>query len=48
MAGIKYDAAKEDKYLQEAKQKELLRIEEALQMAAARGMLCVWKVDHVI
>ncbi|XP_041074256.1 vacuolar protein sorting-associated protein 13C-like [Polyodon spathula] len=35
--GIKYDAAKEEKYLQEAKQKELLRIEEALQMAAERG-----------
>ncbi|MGH0128136.1 UNVERIFIED_CONTAM: hypothetical protein FKN15_033577 [Acipenser sinensis] len=35
-ASIKYDAAKEEKYLQEAKQKELLRIEEALQMAAAR------------
>ncbi|MGH0117440.1 UNVERIFIED_CONTAM: hypothetical protein FKN15_034627 [Acipenser sinensis] len=37
-ASIKYDAAKEEKYLREAKQKELLRIEEALQMAAARGI----------
>ncbi|XP_058851035.1 intermembrane lipid transfer protein VPS13C-like isoform X2 [Acipenser ruthenus] len=36
-ASIKYDAAKEEKFLQEAKQKELLRIEEALQIAAARG-----------
>ncbi|KAM3877457.1 intermembrane lipid transfer protein VPS13C [Diretmus argenteus] len=36
-ATIKYDAAKEERYLQEAKQKELLRIEEALQMAARRA-----------
>lgn len=34
---IKYDAAKEERYLQEAKQKELQRIEEALQLAARRG-----------
>ncbi len=34
---IKYDAAKEERYQQEAKQKELQRIEEALQMAAHRG-----------
>ncbi|KAI4872968.1 hypothetical protein NFI96_023652 [Prochilodus magdalenae] len=33
---IKYDAAKEERYLQEAKQKELQRIEEALQLAARR------------
>uniref|UniRef100_A0A6Q2WPX1 Vacuolar protein sorting 13 homolog C n=1 Tax=Esox lucius TaxID=8010 RepID=A0A6Q2WPX1_ESOLU len=33
---IKYDAAKEERYQQEAKQKELQRIEEALQMAARR------------
>ncbi|XP_066557958.1 intermembrane lipid transfer protein VPS13C isoform X2 [Amia ocellicauda] len=33
---IKYDAAKEEKYMQEAKQKELLRIEEALRIAAQR------------
>uniref|UniRef100_A0A3P9AA40 Vacuolar protein sorting 13 homolog C n=1 Tax=Esox lucius TaxID=8010 RepID=A0A3P9AA40_ESOLU len=36
-ATIKYDAAKEERYQQEAKQKELQRIEEALQMAARRG-----------
>uniref|UniRef100_A0A3B3RA21 Vacuolar protein sorting 13 homolog C n=1 Tax=Paramormyrops kingsleyae TaxID=1676925 RepID=A0A3B3RA21_9TELE len=35
-ATIKYDAAKEEKYMQEAKQKELQRIEEALQLAACR------------
>ncbi|XP_076012416.1 intermembrane lipid transfer protein VPS13C isoform X2 [Genypterus blacodes] len=35
-ATIKYDAAKEERYLQENKQKELQRIEEALQMAARR------------
>uniref|UniRef100_A0A8C9TBJ3 Vacuolar protein sorting 13 homolog C n=1 Tax=Scleropages formosus TaxID=113540 RepID=A0A8C9TBJ3_SCLFO len=35
-ATIKYDAAKEEKYIQEAKQKELQRIEEALQMAMRR------------
>lgn len=34
---MKYDAAKEERYQQEAKQKELQRIEEALQMAARRG-----------
>ncbi|CAL8243628.1 unnamed protein product [Lota lota] len=34
---IKYDAAKEERYMQEAKQKELQRIEEALQMAARRA-----------
>uniref|UniRef100_A0AAZ3R4S4 Chorein N-terminal domain-containing protein n=1 Tax=Oncorhynchus tshawytscha TaxID=74940 RepID=A0AAZ3R4S4_ONCTS len=33
-ATIKYDAAKEERYQQEAKQKELQRIEEALLMAA--------------
>uniref|UniRef100_A0A8K9XSJ0 Vacuolar protein sorting 13 homolog C n=1 Tax=Oncorhynchus mykiss TaxID=8022 RepID=A0A8K9XSJ0_ONCMY len=33
---IKYDAAKEERYQQEAKQKELQRIEEALLMAARR------------
>ncbi|KAG7468238.1 hypothetical protein MATL_G00140800 [Megalops atlanticus] len=36
-ATIKYDTAKEEKYTQEAKQKELQRIDEALQMAARRG-----------
>ncbi|KAJ8247515.1 hypothetical protein GJAV_G00247280, partial [Gymnothorax javanicus] len=35
-ATIKYDAAKEEKYVQEAKQKELQRIEDALHMAAHR------------
>ncbi|XP_014875628.1 vacuolar protein sorting-associated protein 13C-like isoform X2 [Poecilia latipinna] len=35
-ATIKYDAAKEERYQQEAKQKELQRIEEALQSAARR------------
>ncbi|XP_026233856.1 vacuolar protein sorting-associated protein 13C isoform X2 [Anabas testudineus] len=35
-ATIKYDAAKEERYQQEAKQRELQRIEEALQMAARR------------
>uniref|UniRef100_A0A4W6CNT0 Vacuolar protein sorting 13 homolog C n=1 Tax=Lates calcarifer TaxID=8187 RepID=A0A4W6CNT0_LATCA len=33
----KFDAAKEERYLQEAKQRELQRIEEALQMAARRA-----------
>ncbi|KAM6058763.1 intermembrane lipid transfer protein VPS13C isoform 2-T2 [Chlamydotis macqueenii] len=33
-ASIKYDAEKEEKYLQDNKQKELARIEEALQKAA--------------
>ncbi|XP_015199108.2 intermembrane lipid transfer protein VPS13C isoform X2 [Lepisosteus oculatus] len=36
-ATVKYDAAKEEKYTQEAKQKELLRIEEALLAAAQKG-----------
>lgn len=34
---LKYDAAKEERYLQETKHRELQRIEEALQMAARRG-----------
>lgn len=33
----KYDAAKEERFQQEAKQKELQRIEGALQTAARRG-----------
>lgn len=37
LAGIKYDAEKEEKYLQDNKQKELARIEEALQKAAEKG-----------
>ncbi|XP_076592336.1 intermembrane lipid transfer protein VPS13C isoform X4 [Chaetodon auriga] len=36
-ATIKYDAAKEERYQQEVKQRELQRIEEALQMAACRA-----------
>nr|XP_021141464.1 vacuolar protein sorting-associated protein 13C [Columba livia] len=36
-ASIKYDAEKEEKYLQDNKQKELLRIEEALRKAAEKG-----------
>lgn len=32
-----YDAAKEERFQQEAKQRELQRIEEALQTAARRG-----------
>ncbi|KAM4592302.1 intermembrane lipid transfer protein VPS13C isoform 6-T6 [Odontesthes bonariensis] len=36
-ATIAYDAAKEERYQQEAKQKELQRIEEALQTAARRA-----------
>uniref|UniRef100_A0A669PLF2 Vacuolar protein sorting 13 homolog C n=1 Tax=Phasianus colchicus TaxID=9054 RepID=A0A669PLF2_PHACC len=36
-ASIKYDAEKEEKYLQDNKQKELTRIEEALQKAAEKG-----------
>ncbi|XP_070763918.1 intermembrane lipid transfer protein VPS13C isoform X2 [Enoplosus armatus] len=35
-ATMKFDAAKEERYQQEAKQRELQRIEEALQMAARR------------
>ncbi|KAJ8412901.1 hypothetical protein AAFF_G00104830 [Aldrovandia affinis] len=34
---IKYDAAKEEKYVQESKQKELQRIDDVLQLAARRG-----------
>ncbi|XP_070809810.1 intermembrane lipid transfer protein VPS13C isoform X2 [Pituophis catenifer annectens] len=36
-ASIKYDAEKEEKYLQDNKQKELSRIEEALQKSAEKG-----------
>ncbi|XP_067298474.1 intermembrane lipid transfer protein VPS13C isoform X7 [Pseudorasbora parva] len=35
-ATIKYDAVKEERYLQEAKQKELQRIEDTLQLVARR------------
>lgn len=37
LLGIKYDAEKEEKSLQDIKQKELSRIEEALQKAAEKG-----------
>ncbi|XP_075713818.1 intermembrane lipid transfer protein VPS13C isoform X2 [Rhinoderma darwinii] len=37
-ASIKYDSEKEERHLQEAKQRELLRIEEALQKAAEKGL----------
>lgn len=36
---IKYDPVKEERYQQEAKQKELQRIEETLQLVARRGEL---------
>uniref|UniRef100_A0A3B3CIT6 Vacuolar protein sorting 13 homolog C n=1 Tax=Oryzias melastigma TaxID=30732 RepID=A0A3B3CIT6_ORYME len=36
-ATVKYDASKEERYQQEAKHKELQRIEEVLQMAASRS-----------
>uniref|UniRef100_A0A803V8F3 Vacuolar protein sorting 13 homolog C n=1 Tax=Ficedula albicollis TaxID=59894 RepID=A0A803V8F3_FICAL len=36
-ASVVYDAEKEEKYLQDSKQKELARIEEALQKAAEKG-----------
>lgn len=39
--GIKYDAEKEEKSLQDIKQKELSRIEEALQKAAEKGIVYV-------
>ncbi|XP_072321339.1 intermembrane lipid transfer protein VPS13C isoform X2 [Eucyclogobius newberryi] len=42
---IKYDAAKEEKYQQELKQKELQRIEDALQMAARRDKAQEQKKD---
>ena len=34
---LKYDAVKEERYQQEAKYRDLQRIEEALQLAAQRG-----------
>ncbi|TSM20261.1 Vacuolar protein sorting-associated protein 13C [Bagarius yarrelli] len=39
-ASIKYDAAKEERHLQEAKQRELQRIEEALLLVARRDKGC--------
>lgn len=40
--GIKYDAEKEEKSLQDSKQKELSRIEEALQKAAEKGTISLY------
>lgn len=48
--GIKYDSEKEEKQLQEARQRELQRIEETKQKAAEQGQgsapvqirQCVW------
>lgn len=45
-SALKYDAAKEERYQQEAKQRELQRIEDALQMAARRGE-SVWPQWHL-
>lgn len=36
---LQYDAVKEERYLQEAKQKELQRIEEALQQVSHQGKI---------
>lgn len=36
-AAVRYDAAKEERQQQEAKQRELQRVDEALQAAARRG-----------
>ncbi|XP_051507279.1 intermembrane lipid transfer protein VPS13C-like isoform X3 [Myxocyprinus asiaticus] len=44
-ATIKYDAVKEERYLQEAKQRELQRIEENLQLVAHREKLQEEKKD---
>ncbi|KAK2502856.1 hypothetical protein MC885_011126, partial [Smutsia gigantea] len=44
-ASIKYDAEKEEKSLQDIKQKELSRIEEALQKAAEKDKLKEGKKD---
>lgn len=40
---VKYDAAREEHHLQEAKQRELQRIEEALLLVARRG-----KYSHLV
>uniref|UniRef100_A0A663E2D0 Vacuolar protein sorting 13 homolog C n=1 Tax=Aquila chrysaetos chrysaetos TaxID=223781 RepID=A0A663E2D0_AQUCH len=44
-ASIKYDAEKEEKYLQDNKQKELARIEEALQKAAEKGTVLIIQIS---
>uniref|UniRef100_A0A3B3ZV51 Chorein N-terminal domain-containing protein n=1 Tax=Periophthalmus magnuspinnatus TaxID=409849 RepID=A0A3B3ZV51_9GOBI len=45
---IKYDAAKEEKYQQELKQRELQRIEDALQMATRREKAADEKKDTFV
>ena len=45
VSAIKFDAEKEQRYQQEVKQRELQRIEEALQTAARRGELPY--LDHL-
>uniref|UniRef100_A0A8C2TKL7 Chorein N-terminal domain-containing protein n=1 Tax=Coturnix japonica TaxID=93934 RepID=A0A8C2TKL7_COTJA len=47
-ASIKYDAEKEEKYLQDNKQKELARIEEALQKAAEKGTKLIMQTSSGI
>ncbi|KAF1393337.1 hypothetical protein PFLUV_G00038030 [Perca fluviatilis] len=47
-ATIKYDAAKEERFQQEAKQRELQRIEEALQTAARREKPAEEKKDTFV
>ncbi|KAF4805644.1 chorein [Turdus rufiventris] len=44
-ASVKYDAEKEEKYLQDNKQKELARIEEALQKAAEKGTELIMQIS---
>lgn len=45
LTGVKYDAEKEEKYLQDNKQKELARIEEALQKAAEKGTELIMQIS---
>ncbi len=48
---IKYDPVKEEHYQQEAKQKELQRIEETLQLVARRGeepLVCLYAKDAML
>uniref|UniRef100_A0A8C0XNN3 Vacuolar protein sorting 13 homolog C n=2 Tax=Castor canadensis TaxID=51338 RepID=A0A8C0XNN3_CASCN len=44
-ASIEYDAEKEEKSLQDTKQKELSRIEDALQKAAEKACICLFFID---
>lgn len=48
LTGIKYDAEKEEKYLQDNKQKELARIEEALRKAAEKGTELIIQISFGI